>query len=90
MTDRARFLGLFIAWAIGLLSVVLCAAIATRWLLLRFAVSSPWLEHAILWSLSAAAAIGGFLLFAGASWAWVYWRRGWRVTRISENRYAYE
>src|SRR5262245_31937418 len=43
-----------------------------------------------LWGLSLVAVIGGFLLFAHASWAWVHWRRGWRVRWITQDRYVYE
>lgn len=90
MTDRARSLVVCIGWTTGLLSVVLGAGLGARWLLLRFAVSSAWWEHAILWSLTLVAAICGFLLFSHGSWAWVDWRRGWRVRWIAEHRYVYE
>jgi hypothetical protein len=90
MTDRARALIVCVGWTLGLSTVILAAGLGARWLLLRFAVFSPWLEHAILWSLSLLAGTGGFLLFSHASWAWVHWRRGWRVRWIAERRYAYE
>jgi hypothetical protein len=90
MTDRARSLIVCVGWTLGLLSVVLGAGLGARCALLRFAVSSPWREHAIVWSVSLLAVAAGFLLFSQASWAWVYWRRGWRVRWIAEHCYVYE
>ena len=90
MSDRKRA---FLAWlgvATGLVSVVLLPAFGARWLLLRFALSSPWKEKAIAWTAMLVGGVGGFLLFSEASWAWVRWRRGWRVQRIANQRYAYE
>src|SRR5262245_29269340 len=90
MTDRSRSLAVCVASTSALVSLVIGTALAARWLLFRFAVSSAWREHAILWGLSLVAAIGGFLLFAHTSWAWVDWRRGWRVRWIAADRYAYQ
>jgi hypothetical protein len=90
MTDRSRWLAACIASTTALISLVLGSAFSARWLLVRFAVSSAWREHAILWGLSLVAVLGGFYLFADATWAWTYWRRGWRVRWIAADRYAYE
>ncbi len=90
MSDSARALLGFLGLLAGLVSAVLLPAFGARWLLVRFAVSSTWREHAILWTLAALGAIGGFVLFSKATWAWLQWRRGWRVRWIAERRYAYE
>jgi hypothetical protein len=59
MSDRTRSFLACVGWTVGLFSVVLGAGLGARLLLLRFAVSSVWLEHAILWSLSLVAVVSG-------------------------------
>ena len=90
MSDRTRSFIVCIGLTLGLLSMIVGTGLGARWLLLRFAVSSAWREHAIFGGVSLLATAAGFLLFSRASWAWTDWRRGWRVRWIADHRYVYE
>ena len=89
MSDRKRAFIACLGLTTGLVSTVLIPAFGARWMLDRFALSSPW-GGAILLIATLLGVVGGFLLFSAASWAWVDWRRGWQVRWIANQHYAYE